>query len=558
VRYLGAVALVVLIAAAYAPVRYAGFIWDDNQYVTENTTLTEPGGLTRIWLEPGSTPQYYPLVFTSFWLEQRLWGLDPLGYHLVNVGLHALNALLLWSSLSLLGLPGAWYAAALFGLHPVHAESVAWVTERKNVLSAFFYLLALICYLPAGPRARALRAPWYCLALVLFVAALLSKTVTCSLPAVIVLLLWWRQGHVTRQDLLYLAPFFALGLVLALVTVQMERQHVGALGAAWDLSWVERCLSAGRALWFYAGKLLWPAELVFIYPRWHIDAGAPRQYLFPAAALALVVVLWLARGRLGRGPLTALLIFGGTLLPALGFFNVYPMLFSFVADHFQYLASAALLAAAAAAAVLLAGRVRAPLGAALLALPLALLGLLTYRQCHIYVNAQTLWLDTLARNPDAWVAHHNLAAIFFKEGRYGAAAHHAEATLRLYPQQPLALDNVLALSVLLYHQGNLEAALRAVDAGLAAQPAHADAYLLRGQIHEKLGQAAAAEADYRASLLHRPDHAPAQHRLGLVLLELGRAAEAARVLAGAVDRDPGNDTYRHDLAAALARAKQGP
>jgi tetratricopeptide (TPR) repeat protein len=545
--------LVLLVFVSYAPVRSAGFIWDDDQYVTENATLKDGDGLLAIWLQPGATPQYYPLVFTSFWLENHLWGLNPLGYHLVNVSLHALNALCLWRVLLLLGVPGAWYAAALFGLHPVHVESVAWITERKNVLSGTFYFLSLLAYLrfrPLQPGPQRLHV-WYALALVLFLCALLSKTVTCSLPAVLVLLLWWQHGRVTRQDALYLTPFFALGLALALVTVQLEKHHVGALGPAWNFTPVDRCLIAGRALCFYAGKLLWPTELTFIYPRWHIDEHVWWQYLFPAAVLGVIALLWLLRRPLGRGPLVAVLIFAGTLVPALGFFNVYPMLFSFVADHFQYLASAALLSLFAAGAVTAVARV--PRVGLLLVAPLVVLGTLTYLQCQVYRDAETVWTDTLAKNPECWVAHHNLATIYLKTRHYPEAAEHTAQTLRLYPEQPLAHANLVTLALLLDQQGQVDAAVRAVDLALVYNTNNSDAHLLRGHFHEKAGDLNAAEREYLESLRVKPAQAQACYSLGRLLLEQGRAGEAERYLSQAVDLDPNNPTFRAALASARAR-----
>jgi hypothetical protein len=353
-RRIAAAALVLLALAAYAPVISGGFIWDDDAYVTENATLRSVDGLRRIWFEPIASPQYYPLVFTTFWAEYRMWGLSPAGYHLTNVLLHGFNGVLLWFGLRALRAPAPWLIAAVFVLHPVHAESVAWVTERKNVLSGLFYLAAALAYFRfSPPEAGDTRHPhrwgWYFVALGLFVCALLSKTVTATLPAALLLMLWWRRGSVRWRDVVPLAPFFLAGVVLGLYTVWLEKHHVGATGQDWTLSPVDRCLVAGRALWFYAGKLGWPADLSFIYPRWSVDAGAAWQYVYPVAVVVVLVGLWVARRRVGLGPLVACLFFAGTLFPALGFFDVYPMRFSFVADHFQYLASAGLLACLVAA-----------------------------------------------------------------------------------------------------------------------------------------------------------------------------------------------------------------
>jgi hypothetical protein len=376
---------------AYLPVWHAGYIWDDDFYVRNNWTLHDLNGLKHIWFDTEATPQYYPLVHTTFWLEYHAWKLDPAGYHIVNVVLHALGAILFWRVLKLLALPGAWLAAALFALHPVNVESVAWITERKNVLSLVFFCAAAWAYLrfTAESQSQNRRRAWWCAALLLFVCALLNKTVACSLPPVLLLERWWKKNRLETGDVLPLVPFFIIGLGMGLHTAWLEKHHVGASGAEWSFSLAERCLIAGRALWFYAGKLVWPAPLTFIYPRWQLDAGVWWQWLFPAAALAVVTALWLARKRIGRGPLAAFLFFAITLFPALGFVDVYPFRYSFVADHFQYLACLGPLALAAAGIELGLARMTkqtaVPRTIIIVAL-LASLGTLTWHQCGMYAD----------------------------------------------------------------------------------------------------------------------------------------------------------------------------
>ncbi|MDM7913692.1 MAG: O-GlcNAc transferase, partial [Candidatus Eisenbacteria bacterium] len=351
---------------AYAPAMRAGFLWDDDDHVTENVALRSLGGLARIWLEPGATPQYYPLVHTSFWIEYHLWGTSPLGYHLVNVLLHVTVALLFGLALSRLSVPGAWWAAAFFALHPVHVETVAWITERKNLLSALFYLLALLAWLRGHPigenkplagggtaSSSAHPGSWI-LAFVFFLASLLTKTVTASFPVAILLLHWWKEGRIGRRLLASLAPFFVAGFLLGLQTVSIERRIVGAQGEEWNLSPLARTAIAGRALWFYLAKLIAPVRLSFIYPRWDVESLRWIATLAPLAFAATIAALWFLRRRIGRGPLVACLFFAGTLFPALGFFDVYPFRYSFVADHFQYHASLGAIAFAAAALTLLA------------------------------------------------------------------------------------------------------------------------------------------------------------------------------------------------------------
>ena len=438
--WLLALGLVLVTFLAYQPVWHAGFIWDDDLYVTVNRALRSLDGLHGIWSKPGTTMQYYPLVFTSFWVEYHFWGLHPFGYHLVNVLLHALNAVLLWRVLRRLEIPGSWLAAAIFAIHPVQVESVAWITERKNVLSGLFYLLAALAYLRFRPltdpkSARVCDWRFYPLVITLFLAALLSKTVTCSLPAALLLLVWWKTGRVGKQDALALAPLFVLGAALGLVTVQMEK-HAGASGAEWTLSFVQRCLLAGRALWFYAGKLFWPHNLTFIYPHWEIDASLAWQYLFPVAAVVVLIALWRLRTRIGRGPLVAVVFFAGTLVPALGFFDLYPFRYSYVADHFQYMACIGLIAltvSAGAAMYQRAGQHGRDSGRLATALVLVLLAVSTWKQARIYQDQETLWRDTLARNPAAWMAHNNLGAILIQQDKIEKAMGHSEQALQLNP-----------------------------------------------------------------------------------------------------------------------------
>src|ERR1043166_4603878 len=403
--------VIAAVLIAYIPAMRGGYIWDDDRYVTKNATLRDNAGLRRIWFDVGATPQYYPLVFTSFWIERRICDAHPAGYHLTNLLLHAANAVLLLVALRRLKIPGAWIAAMLFAVHPVHVESVAWITERKNVLSGMFYLGALLAYLrfsgiekpdDHGPD----RWRFYILSLILFTAALLSKTVTCTLPAVIALILWWKHQPFRWRKIVPLIPMVLVALPAAMLTAVFERKEVGAHGPDWDFSIIERTLIAGRAVWFYLCSILAPVNLIFIYPRWRIDAGQWWQYLFPAAVFIVIGFLWIGRRRWGKGPLVAGLFFVGTLTPALGFVNVYPMLFSFVADHFQYLASIGPLALIAAAAT----RTWAqwwPDWVRVASLATAIVGLmtLTSRQERMYKDNQSLWNETVRRNPKAWIAH---------------------------------------------------------------------------------------------------------------------------------------------------------
>jgi Flp pilus assembly protein TadD len=567
-QLLPALLLLAATLVAYSPtILHGGFVWDDDFHVIISPVLRDLAGLGRIWIDPTSIPQYYPLVHSTFWIEYQLWGLTPRGYHVVNVLLHALNAVLLWRVLLRLGLGGAasLFAACTFALHPVHVESVAWITERKNVLSAAFYLFALLsslrwlgldereraCQVSTSGKAGRVKAPravrlpdkpeevrirwrWYLLSLLLYVAALLSKSVTCSLPAALLLIVWWKRGRMGWGDVWPLLPMFALGFAAAINTTLLERHHVGATGEPYDLSWVDRCLIAGRALWFYAGKLVWPVDLAFIYERWVVDPRQWWQWLYPVGVIAVVAAFWLMRRRITRGPLTAVLFFAGTLVPALGFIDVFPMRYSFVADHFQYLASAGLIALFAAMWMRwlgglpdtgqrrvqrVMGRVAAP------AAILFLLGALTWQQCWIYQDRVVLWQDTAEKNRTGWLPFHNLGFALEQQGKSNQAIDAYRHAIR---NDPGAGDTFLELGALLVKQGELAAAAVELRKAVELVPHHPIGHTVLGGIAELQGSVEDALAHYRIALEHKPQYTPARLNLAHGLLKSGRRDEALK------------------------------
>jgi tetratricopeptide (TPR) repeat protein len=465
--------------------------------------------------------------------------LEPFGYHLVNVLLHAVNAVLLWRVLRRLEVAGAWWAAAIFALHPVAVESVAWVTERKNVLSGLFYLLAALAWLRFRPLTakEAARTPdwrFYWLALGLFVCALFSKTVTCSLPAVLVLLIWWKTGRLRKMDAVGLVPWFVLGAAAGFMTRCMEQRLVAG-GADWSLSFVQRCLVAGRAVWFYAGKLCWPRNLSFVYPRWGINADAAWQYSFPLAALVVLVALWFLRSRIGRGPLVAVLFFGGTLAPALGFFDIYPFRYSYVADHFQYLAGIGLIALAASAgatAFQRAGQRGRELGTVLAAIVLVLLGIACRRQTRVYYNLETLWRDTLAKNPNAWLAHNNLGTVLRQAGKPQEALQCFEQALRIKPDLAEGYYN---MGVTLARLDRFQEAIEHYEQALRLKPDFAEAHYNLGIALAESGRIAESMVQWKEALRLKPDYAEAHFNLGLMLAAQGQTTEALEHCRKALD-----------------------
>jgi protein O-mannosyl-transferase len=549
-------ALAFLAFLCYFPATRCGFTWDDDYYVQNNVTLRSTDGLRRIWTDPRANSQYYPLVYTSYWIECRLWGPNPRPMHVLNILLHSCSAILLWRILLALRVPWPWLAAAVFALHPVTVESVAWIAERKNTLSTVFSLASMLAFIrfsnsETAPR-RALAL--YGLSFGLFICALLSKTVTASLPAALLVIMWWKRDKVTVKDILFLLPFFVIGTGMGLVTVWLEQTHVGASGHEWQRSFLENILVAGRVSWFYASKLVLPVGLSFIYPRWTIDAHDVWQYLYPAGLVALLATLYLGRGRLGKGPFAAAVLFVGTLFPVLGFINVYPMRYSFVADHFQYLAAPAMLALIVCVAMSAARTVagtgvfasRIVPGAALM-----LLGALTWDRCGVYSSQEALWLDTLRKNPACWLAWNNLGRMRQIQGRIDDALVAYERALRLYPAE--ALHHFNMGNALLVKQRYTDAQ-RYLEEAVALQPEYVPAHLSLANTLKAQGSLARAIDEYRAALRISDAVTPAHFNLANTLASLGRTDEAIAHYRRTLELDPSHAAAHFYLAMSLPAA----
>ena len=555
-----AVAVAALAIFAYWPALQGGFIWDDDEYVTHNETLHSPNGLYQIWFEPGATPQYYPLVFSSFWVEYHLWRLNPVGYHIVNLVLHLCAAFLLWRLTLLLGIPGGWLAAILFALHPVQVESVAWISERKNVLSVVLYLAAAYFLIfrfdltvKKTPHHKPLAV--YAMAMVLFLAALLSKSVTLSLPAAVLLLIWWRRGHIKWREAALLSPFFCLGGMAGSATVWMERHVVGAQGQSWSFDWIERCLIAGRAVVFYLWKLFWPAELIFNYPRWEIRSNIELHYLFPLSVVLIIVVLWAMRHRWGRGPLGGFLFFVGTLFPALGFIDVYPFRYAYVADHFQYHASIGIFVTVAAGFVYFFRRF--PTFPPYVFWGLLVIGLpaVTFHQSKDYTNLETLWRHTLDKNHDSALAHNNLGVMLFERGAHSEAIAHYRAAVRSDPENSEAWNNLLSAFI------QMGQAQEAVNFGLNAllvDPENANVHYNLGIAHAQMSQTDQAIHHYRESIRLNPSLEQAYFNLGLLLKNSGLVREAVYYFNRLITLNPQHARAQAELGVALGRLGEYP
>jgi tetratricopeptide (TPR) repeat protein len=522
--------LVLVTVVAYLPALRGGFIWDDDDHLTHNRAVLAADGWKRIWSSLGVS-RYYPLTLTSFWAQHRLWGPNPAPYHAVNIALQAVNAVLLWTVLRRLNVPGAWLGAAVWAVHPINVESVAWVTELKNTQSGFFFLLAAWFYLRFEDGARPRD---YVLALVCGAAAMLSKPSTVVLPGVLLLCGWWRRG---RWNWVRLLPFFALGAGMSLLTILEQRHHIQVEGAAeWTLTWAQRLALAGHAVWFYAGKLVWPVNLTFIYPRWEL----PGTWL-PLAALVVVAaaLVHFRRQPRARAAIFGLSCFVVALLPVLGFVDIYFFVYSFVADHFQYLASMALIALAMAVVPRALG-----IGA------LIVLAVATWRLTPVYGTSESLWRDTLRKNPQAWMACINLGSELQSQGRLSEAMTRYEQARNIKPDCAEAYNN---LGDALLEAGQPEASLVHCQEALRLRPNYADAHCNLGNALLRLNRPGDAIAQYEEALRLRPEHVDAHNNLGSALFQIGRAAQAEAHIREAIRLNPGFAMAYVNLGTALAR-----
>jgi len=542
---LGSAIIVLLTLVAYLPATRGGFIWDDDDHFINNPAMLSVEGLRQIWSSLAAS-RYYPLTLTVFWVQRHFWGLHPLPYHAVNIVLHAVNAVLLWTLLRRLKVRGSWVAAVLWALHPVNVETVAWVTELKNTQSGLFFLLALLVFLRFE---HGLHPSDYVMALVCGAAAMLSKPSTVVLPGVILLCAWWQRGRWTRNDFLRVAPLVVFGVCMSLLTIVEQRYHIANEGTSeWTLTAVQRLVLAGRAVWFYAGKLLWPTDLCFIYPRWELRVHSIMAWL-PAAGLVLVAwALWyFRRADSARAMTFGLGCFILALLPVLGFFDIYFFRFSFVADHFQYLASMGLIALVAGAGTTVcrrAGQGGRHSGMLLVAAVLTMLGMSTWRQEQVYKDLETLWRGTLTKNPDAWMAHYNLGVALASQGKFSDAMAEYATALRIKPDYVDAHNN---LGVALTNQGKFSDAIAEFTAALRINPDNAVAHNNLGVTLADQGKVSEAVAEYTAALWIKSDFAEAHYNLGNALLQQRKVSDAIHQYENVLRITPGDAEVHNNL-----------
>lgn len=558
-RWPGLLLMAVVALLAYDPALRGSFVWDDQDWTTQLPAVKQGwSGLVDIWLHPSLLQQYYPLTATSFWLDYQLWEFNTLPYHVENVLLHALSAWLFLRLLRLLEVPGAVLAAGIFLLHPVMVESVAWITERKNVLSLALFLAAALrygSYAGLWPVERAAKPAWRPLfsAFILFGAALAAKVTVLVFAPVMLILCWWKRGRLSiKRDVLPLVPFIVLAVVVAERVGWQEHHEVGARGAEFALALDQRVAVAGRAFWFYPGKLLWPFDLSFVYPRWKLSSGEIAYFLAPCLTVLALIAAWWSQKRLGRGPAAAVALYAVAVFPVLGFSDIFSMRYSFVWDHWAYLPSLGLIALFAAAALRLCSRL--PLRAFHPVLAVALLvglGVLTSAQSRQFQRADALWRTTIERNPECWMAHYNLALDLDHQGWIDEAIPYYEKALLLEPKRPEPYNN---LGSAMIQKGDLEHAAILYSEAVRLNPDDPEVAWNLATVLLQQKKDEEALKNYRRAVDLRPDSVEYRKALGKLLIEQNRGEEAAAVLAPAAKLQPSDVELRYNLGTALMRS----
>jgi tetratricopeptide (TPR) repeat protein len=572
-----ALVLVVVTFFAYQPAWRAGFVWEDDDHLTANSVLAARDGLRVIWTSP-FVARYFPLTLTTFWIERHLWGLHPMPYHLVNVLFHAANAVLVFFLLRRLRIPAPWLVATAWAIHPVNVESVAWITELKNAQSGLFFFASLLLFLMFAEEiqrshcwyAGYLAGIWYVLALVCAAAAMLSNASTAVLAPVLLLPVWWQRGYAEKADAVRIAPFLAMSWLAAGFAIfqrYAQLQNSGIVDSPLPLA--HRFIIAGKIIWFYAAKVLCPFRLSFVYPRWDIHPSHVLSWIPLAALLAAAVALWRARHR----PWCRAVLLGGAyfvfaLSPALGLVKIPYFQYSFVADHFQYLASAAIITLVCAGIAVLfqqSGPLRrlARHGSgdggiinqytATVAIPLVLLtlGTLTWRHARVFQNQEILWRDTIAKNPHSAMAHCSLGNVLLKSGRLSAAAAQYELALRISPDYVEAHGN---LGSVFLEERRFRDAIAHYEQAVRLNPQQTQLQCNLAIALEQAGRTEEAIAHYQQVLEIDPDLVQARNNLGNILYEQGRFNDAIDQYQRALQVDPDFPELQCNLANALQEA----
>lgn len=568
---IGAATIIALTFIIYSPSFTGGFILDDDALVSQNKLLHDIDGLRRIWCTT-EAPDYWPITYTSFWIEWRLWQLRPLGYIIDNVILHIAASLLIWIVLRKLAIPGAFLAALIFAIHPVNVESVAWISQRKNTLAMLFFLLSILWYLKfEASRLRSASILWYHLSLFAFVLSMLSKGSVAVLPVLLLGIIWWqrtskdrtptspdegRRFPLTALDFLWTIPYFAIAAVLTGVNIWFQK--MGSVGAIRPDDFWQRLLGAGGVVWFYLYKALWPADLAFVYPQWSVQVADARWWMPLFAAIAVTGVLWWYRNSWSRPFLFAWGFFCVSLLPVMGFTDVGYMKFSLVADHYQHIAIIGVIALVTAGWCLWHRRTQGPARAVPLALAgivVIVLAVMTWHENTAYCDSTTFYKHAVQDNPHCWMLRNNLGKLLLDADKPAEAIEHLNEAIKLNANDA---DANLNFGKALNDMGRPSDALGHYQKALELHPRYAGAYNNLGNALTDLDRLPEAFDYFEKALAIDPDHSETHSNYGWALTRAGRVPEALKHLNRAVELAPDNAKAHYNLGVALCAAKQIP
>ncbi|MBF0289351.1 MAG: tetratricopeptide repeat protein [SAR324 cluster bacterium] len=527
----GFLVLVGFTYAAYYPATKAGAILDDEAFYIQDPLIGTTDGLYRIWFHPFDNNgiwSYVPISRTTFWLERQLWGLNLSITHRINVIFHLVSAIILWLALRQFGMRGAWWAAMIFALHPIHVQSVAWIAERRNVVASIFYISCIWSYLYSDHKHS---QRWYWIAVGLFLCALLSKTSTIMLPVILIFGRMWLKSPWNRSDLIRLFPFFFLSLLMAAGRIWFESVSLGAQRLPIDLTFLERLLLAGHIPFFYLTKLVYPYPLIFTYPSWDIQITDLSMY-FPIISVLVVAGVSIWKYQAWAFPIfIGLGAFLATLFPVLGFFQIAWTQFSFVTDHWVYLPSLPIIVLASQGILKMMeqpgtsriGHQYRQTG--VIGILLIGFGVLTWKQTQIYQNQKTLWEATLQHNSNSWVAHTVLGLEYLQEGKYQRALE--------YSNQALALksDNIFATisrGRILFHMQQYEKAIEDYNRALQIDPQSTVAHFHRGNAFSENKQYQQAIKDYNQVIKIDPEHLLSYYNRAFLFFSLKQYDDAVR------------------------------
>ncbi|MBN1901498.1 tetratricopeptide repeat protein, partial [Candidatus Sumerlaeota bacterium] len=519
-------------------------LWDDNVFLTDNPLIISQTGLKDFWLST-KAPDYFPLTSSMLWVEWRIFGDNPVGYRIVNILLHGISTILIFLILKELGIPGAFLCAALFGLHPVHVESVAWITQRKNALAMAFYLLTILCFVKSD---KTNNKRLYILSLVFYILSLFSKTAVVTTPFVLLGCLLWMKRKIPSKDMARLVPFFVLSITLGIVTMWFQQNRAIAGDVIRTDGFLSRFSIAGRAVWFYIHKTIIPFNLAFAYPRWEIPSVSLSSFIPAIMILVLIILFFMKRKTWGAPFLFASGYFLITLFPVLGFMNIYYMRFSLVADHWQYFSSISIIALVVGGAswfVKKKGHALSSSGVIAGFLLVCLFFILTFKRNHVFKDPEILWRDNIKRYPEAWLSYKGLADTLRKRGKPEEAIVRAREAVRIKPDYS---DAYTLLGMIHSESGDMEAARENYLLAVKYNPRDFMAHNNLGAVYHSMGEWEDAEKSYTKALELNPEMANSFYNLAIVKMNLRRFDEAEKYLKEALRLDPVHENALFDLA----------